>query len=213
MRSVLTARNAAGQISERGLVSAGMVVSAGAAACAFIYTNIEALASLVHAAISTVLSWVVARSFFAAMEWAIAGSIDIVAVVPWNPCELVLSIAVALVPSLCIIVTERKRKMPYQVFCRQLDGSSVTLEVCSDDKICDIKKKLEHKMGVPAGLQCLVWSGKVLDDSHSLFWYSIRKEATLHLHNQLRGGGPKSDSETSSSAAEAAGAQTWTALR
>ena len=78
--------------------------------------------------------------------------------------------------------------------------------------ISDIKKRLKHKISVPAGLHYLVWSGKVLDDSHPLFWYGIKKGATLHLSTQLRGGGPKSHGETSASTADAAGAQIWTAL-
>ena len=106
----------------------------------------------------------------------------------------------------------RERKRPYQVLCCRLYCSSVTLEVCAVDTIGDIKKRLEHKIGVPAGLRYLVWSGKVLDDSHSLSWYGIKKEATLHLRTQLRGGGPKSHGRTSTSTADAAGAQTWTAL-
>ena len=75
--------------------------------------------------------------------------------------------------------------------CRQLNGGRVTLEFCSNDKIGDIKKNIERKNGIPAALQYLVWSGRVLDDSYSLFWYGIKNEATLHLSNKLRGGGPK----------------------
>ena len=191
------------------------LVSVGTVACAFACTNVEAIGSLVHFALTAMLSWAIAGSFNA-LERVISGSID-AAVVPWDSCELILSVAVALVPNLLIMLAERlhayrERKRPYQVLCCQLDCSSVTLEVCAVDTIGDIKKRLEHKIGVPAGLHYLVWSGKDLDDSHSLFRYGIKKEATLHLRTQLRGGGPKSHGGTSTSTADAAGAQTWTAL-
>ena len=81
-----------------GMVSVGTVV------CMFACTNVEAIGSLVHFALTAMLSWAIAGSFNA-LERAISGSID-ATVVPWDLCELILSVAVALVLNLFIVLAE-----------------------------------------------------------------------------------------------------------
>jgi hypothetical protein len=49
------------------------------------------------------------------------------------------------------------------------------------DTIEMVKSKIEDTKGIPAARQRLIFSGKLLEDDHTLADYSIGKDWTLHL--------------------------------
>jgi len=74
-----------------------------------------------------------------------------------------------------------------QIFLKTLTGSTVALDMESADTVRAVKDLVAQVVGVPADVQMLSWSGKVLDDHRTLESYGIDKESTLHLMVQARG--------------------------
>ena len=59
--------------------------------------------------------------------------------------------------------------------------ATMTIEVESGDSIENVKEKIKNQTGYPEAQQTLMFSGRVLENGHTLADYNIQKESTLEL--------------------------------
>ncbi|CAG9319158.1 unnamed protein product [Blepharisma stoltei] len=76
----------------------------------------------------------------------------------------------------------------YDIFVKTIAGKTITINVKPTDTINDVKVKIQHKDGIPASKQRLIYSGKQLEDEKTIVQYNIKKDSTLHLVMRLLGG-------------------------
>ena len=73
-----------------------------------------------------------------------------------------------------------------EIFVKTLTGNTITLEVEPTDSIGIIKQRIQDKESFPRDQQRLTFAGKRLEDAHTLSYYNIQEESTLHLVVHLR---------------------------
>ena len=76
----------------------------------------------------------------------------------------------------------------YQIQISQPLGKTILQWVSSSDLVEDLKMDLERRIGIPSGLQRLLFQGKQLEDLLPLSTYNINRNDSLVLTLRLRGG-------------------------
>lgn len=75
-----------------------------------------------------------------------------------------------------------------QLFVKTLSGKTVSIECEPEDKLEDVKAKIEEKEGVPVDQQRLIFQGKQLDGQKTLQECNLDEGASLSMVLRLRGG-------------------------
>ena len=75
----------------------------------------------------------------------------------------------------------RLRGSTMQVYVQKSCGMSIAIQVESTSTIADLKDKICSEEGLPMADQILIYDGKKVEDSLTLSYYDIQKEAQLHL--------------------------------
>uniref|UniRef100_A0A0B7BTR7 Ubiquitin-like domain-containing protein n=1 Tax=Arion vulgaris TaxID=1028688 RepID=A0A0B7BTR7_9EUPU len=85
--------------------------------------------------------------------------------------------------------TETWAQQVFEIFVRNLDGKSHTIEVDQYEDVSKFREKVCSKLGIPNEQQRLTsQEGKTLQDGKSLCDYNIKKHSTVYCQGRLRGG-------------------------
>jgi small subunit ribosomal protein S27Ae len=82
-----------------------------------------------------------------------------------------------------------------QVFVKSLSGNTLSLDVCANSSVTEIKSLIEEREGLPVNSQLLSFAGKPLTEGE-LSVYGIGNLNTLNLNAELLGGGKKRKKKT-----------------
>ncbi|ESQ47292.1 hypothetical protein EUTSA_v10028259mg [Eutrema salsugineum] len=75
-----------------------------------------------------------------------------------------------------------------QIIVKNMENRNVSLIVRGSTTIENLKAMIEDSEGVPVQMQRLIFSGKQLQDGHTLSHYSIQSGSYIHLVIRLVGG-------------------------
>ena len=68
-----------------------------------------------------------------------------------------------------------------QIFIRNIQPKTITLDVESTDSVQIVKEKIYERTSVPPQYISLAFQGKVLHSSRPLHEYDVRNDDTLHV--------------------------------
>lgn len=83
--------------------------------------------------------------------------------------------------------TKKTASCGMQVFVKTLMGKTLTLDVTYDAPIQDLKVLICDQEGIDVAVQQLNFSGRQLQNGHTLAHYNVQKESTLYLTVRMRG--------------------------
>lgn len=75
----------------------------------------------------------------------------------------------------------------YPVFVVSLKGKTIKIEVEENFTVLNLKQSIEKKENISVGEQRIFFCGKQLEDIHSLTYYNVSRDSTLHLLIRLLG--------------------------
>lgn len=69
-----------------------------------------------------------------------------------------------------------------------MDGQTLTVTLNINDKVTEIKSKIQEELGMPQGKQKLQMGDVVLLNSNTAAFYNFSKDTVLTLSEKTRGG-------------------------
>ena len=76
-----------------------------------------------------------------------------------------------------------------QIFVKNFDGKTLTVDVDYDTTVLELKQHLSYLTGIPAKIIRLIFASKQLEDIRKLGDYNIMSESNLHILFRLLSGG------------------------
>ena len=68
-----------------------------------------------------------------------------------------------------------------QIFIKNLDCKTITIDVEPTETIAEIKGKIFEKNEIPVNVYYLSYGGKILEDTMTISGYNITRESNLHM--------------------------------